>query len=254
MAESFPYNNEDWLQSLVSNAHVRNSICDQHFSYFDTNHNDQLDPAELHNLVSAVCRVMKIAEPSQDTLQTAFEKFDKSHTGTLSRQEFQRFFEMFLRSSLPKVHDANELGKEQAYKDMKEAQARMKADSARFDQEFEASFERWYKEQTVDVTRLSYHSMQWIGQADAFIDSPSIRYFLSKGEAEAERNHVLARPARDSGPGGDQDVDVRPKDMQIVTLHLQNGNVVGDVKDYDSSRVRDFMRARYYKQQQAARS
>jgi len=247
MAEAFPYDNEAWLQSLVSNVHLRNSICDQHFSYFDTDHNDQLDPNELHSLVSAVCNVMKIAEPAEESLHAALTKFDKTHTGSLSREEFQRFFEMFLRSAVPKLHEASEAGKEQAYHDMNAAQARLKEENARWHQNFEASFEKWYNEQRVELTRLSFHSMQWISQADRFIDSPTIKYFLSKEEAETERKRVMEGPSHDSY-GGFVDVDVRPKGMQVVTLHLQNGEVVGDVKDYDQNRIRQFMKCRYYKQ------
>merc|ERR1712014_375343 len=103
-----------------------------------------------------------MGEPAEETLLNALEKFDRSHTGSLSREEFQRFFEMFLRSALPKLHDASEAGKEKAYEDMKKAQADLKRNADRLEREFEASFERWYNNQSVELTKLSYHSMQWI--------------------------------------------------------------------------------------------
>jgi len=90
-----------WISTLLHHKKMLNSVCAQHFQEFDTDSNNQLDEGELRNLCNAIATAMHVQEPDAENLHAAFLKFDRSNSGGLTATEFSRFFEHFLRASLP---------------------------------------------------------------------------------------------------------------------------------------------------------
>lgn len=106
MAASFE--SVSWVQCLLDNPEVRESVCNQHFKQFDTNRNNHLETDEIRGLVRSVCQFLRIVEPKDEFYEHSVAKFDVSSTGGLTLEEFRLFFAALLQWMLWEMEDIND--------------------------------------------------------------------------------------------------------------------------------------------------
>jgi len=103
-----------WINILLGNPRTCAEFCNSKFHKHDTNQNGTLELNEVVKLVADVCVIMNLAVPEEDKLSSLFDRYDKNHDTHLSAEEFNGFFNTFIRLSLRELDKKTKAGQSYA--------------------------------------------------------------------------------------------------------------------------------------------
>lgn len=104
-----------WVKSLLDSPNYRSQVCRSHFQKFDKNRNHVLEWPELLALCEDLCVTLGLEAPAEAKLKVAFKRCDKTDDETLHEDEFDRFFQGFLKSVLPVLEEKQREENQAAY-------------------------------------------------------------------------------------------------------------------------------------------
>jgi len=91
-----------WMRNLLENADLLKDVCISSFDKHAKTQESFLRTCEVEAFCEEVCRKLSISAPTHDGLMKAIVKISKNDIG-LSKEEFLRFFKVFLHSSAKQV-------------------------------------------------------------------------------------------------------------------------------------------------------
>lgn len=100
------------VNTLLSSPFMFKHSCREHFEKFDFDGSGSLDLDEITQLATALYSTFGLEPPSEGSVRAYFVAIDENGDGVLSEDEFQTFFEKFLRMAYFDVKQLRQLVQE----------------------------------------------------------------------------------------------------------------------------------------------
>jgi len=90
----------DWLRLLLENPAMRSFVCKQWFDRYDRNANGHMEWEETKELATRLAEELRIPSFDANALMVLFSQADRSRSGYISHEEFEKFFGKALTKAL----------------------------------------------------------------------------------------------------------------------------------------------------------